>query len=193
MSDAAPPPDNNPTPPDPPQPTPQPVLETQHIPTPHRPVKQWLLDHNPCLLLSTVLMLLGCFLVNSSIGNPDNLVTPLALLVVINIYEACIIPLGLVLIRRTRGTARDGWWLLLFEVLLLVNATFVNVDFRTGWGVPINLLRVVRACNQAAVILRGPASSTTAYTVQPGTSKSSALMRASTCPEGRQRRKATEP
>src|SRR5262249_3525857 len=62
-------------------------------------------------------------------------------------------PLGLLLIRRTRGTARDGWWLLLFETLFLVNATFINPDFSTPWAIPLNIALFLLACAKAAVIL----------------------------------------
>src|SRR4051812_23733321 len=67
---------------------PPPLFDPNLFPSRHRPWKQWFLDHNPCLLLSTVLMLLGCYLVNSAIGGPDDLRSPLALLIVVNVYEA---------------------------------------------------------------------------------------------------------
>ena len=143
-----------------PLPTPQkpqaPVtFDPNLFPPRHRPWRQWLADHNPCLLLSTVLMLLGCYLVNSALRQESSQLKLLVLLVVINLYEACIIPLGLVLIRRTRATARDGWWLLLFETLFLVNATLINPDFGPGWAIPLNLALWVLACIKAAVLLRG--------------------------------------
>src|ERR1041384_3029629 len=108
-------------PPSPPPDNPPPSIFDPHLfPSRHRPLLQFILDHNPCLLLSTVLMLLGCYLINSTINiHPADLSAErwnlFPLLGVTNLYEACIIPLGLVLIRRTRGTARDGLWLILFE------------------------------------------------------------------------------
>src|SRR6478735_8056227 len=123
--------------PDPlPPPPPPPVFDPQMFPSVHRPWWQFFLDHNPCLLLSTVLMLLGCYLINSTLtSHANDQVRLIALLGVVNLYELCIIPLGLVLIRRSRGTARDGLWLLLFETLFLVNGTFLNVDphLLGGW------------------------------------------------------------
>ena len=92
------------TPPaDPPQ-----VFDAQMFPPRRRPWVQFLLDHNPALLLSTVLMLLGCYLLNGTIDGSAGAAASdrlqlLSLLGVINLYEACIIPLGLVLIRRRRG------------------------------------------------------------------------------------------
>jgi hypothetical protein len=142
-------------PPAPEPPNPPPTFDPHLFPPRHRPWKQWLVDHNPCLLLSTVCMLLGCYLVNSALRDQSSNLKMLALLGVINLYEACIIPLGLILIRRTRGTARDGWWLVLFETLFLVNATFVNPDFGTAWAIPLNLGLWVLACVKAAILLRG--------------------------------------
>jgi hypothetical protein len=146
--------------PPPPGPAPEPepaspTFDPHLFPSRHRPWKQWLADHNPCLLLSTVLMLLGCYLVSSALRDQSANLKMLALLGVMNLYEACIIPLGLVLIRRTRGTARDGWWLVLFETLFLVNATFINPDFGAGWAIPLNLALWALACGKAAVLLRG--------------------------------------
>jgi hypothetical protein len=131
------------------------VFDAGLFPSAHRPWRQWVADHNPCLLLSTVCMLLGCFLVNSALRAESSNLKMLALLGVINVYEACIIPLGLVLIRRARGTARDGWWLILFEMLFLVNATFVNPDFGPGWAMPLSGVLWVLACVKAAILLRG--------------------------------------
>jgi hypothetical protein len=144
------------TPPaDPPQ-----VFDAQMFPPRRRPWVQFLLDHNPALLLSTVLMLLGCYLLNGTIDGSAGAAASdrlqlLSLLGVINLYEACIIPLGLVLIRRRRGAGRDGLWLLLFETLFLVNGTFLNVEPSARWGWTLNGVLFALACVKAAVILRG--------------------------------------
>ena len=143
-------------PPPAPEPSnPPPTFDPNLFPARHRPWKQLLMDHNPCLLLSTVCMLVGCYLVNSALRYQAANAKMLGLLGVINLYEACIIPLGLLLIRRNRGTARDGWWLVLFESLFLVNATFINPDFGTAWAIPLNLGLWVLACLKAAILLRG--------------------------------------
>ena len=138
-----------------PNPAPAATFDPGLFPSRHRPWKQWLADHNPCLLLSTVCMLLGCYLVNFALREQSGNLKMLALLGVMNLYEACIIPLGLALIRRTRGVARDGWWLLLFETLFLVNATFINPDFGHAWAIPLNLALWLLSCTKAAILLRG--------------------------------------
>jgi hypothetical protein len=154
MTDFSFPPPENPLPPKPDQSAAMaPTFDPDLFPSRHRPWRQWLADHNPCLLLSTVCMLLGCFLVNSALRTQSGDSRMLVLIGVINLYEACIIPLGLLLIRRTRGTARDGWWLLLFETLFLVNATFINPDFSAWWAVPLSAALFVLACAKAGVIL----------------------------------------
>jgi hypothetical protein len=154
MTDFSFPPPENPVPPSlPPTPPASAAFDPNLFPSRHRPLRQWLADHNPCLLLSTLCMLLGCYLVNSALRAQNGDSRLLVLIGVINLYEACIIPLGLLLIRRTRGTARDGWWLLLFETLFLVNATFINPDFSAWWAVPLNAVLFVFACGKAAVIL----------------------------------------
>ena len=133
-----------------------PVFDPQMFPSRHRPFIQFFLDHNPCLLLSTVLMLLGCYLINSTIrSHVDDMVRLIALLGVVNLYELCIIPLGLVLIRRSRGAARDGLWLLLFESLFLVNGTFLNVDPNLLGGWYLNGGLLVLALVKAAILFQG--------------------------------------
>src|SRR5205085_11456642 len=79
----------------------------------------------------------------------------IALLIAMNVYEVSIILLGLILIRRTRGAARDGWWLVLFEILFLVNATFISPDFRQSWGIPLSIALFVVASIKTAVVMRG--------------------------------------
>jgi len=131
------------------------VFDAGMFPSWHRPFWQWLGDHNPFLLLSTVCMLLGCYLVNGALHDEPSNTRMLILLGLINLYEACIIPLGMILIRRKAGTARDGWWLLLFEVLFLVNVTFVNPDFSYAWSVPLNVALWLLACGKVALLFWG--------------------------------------
>ena len=141
-----------------PAPTPEAPAQPAPPPAPRRPLRLLLADHNPCLLLSMVLMLLGCYLVSHALRHEDQSIKRIALFAVMNLYECCIIPLGLVLIRRSKGLARDGWWLLIFEALFLVNATFINVDFgHGGWAYsfPFNSALFLLACLKAAWIFKG--------------------------------------
>src|SRR4051794_24390437 len=102
------------------------VLDPEMFPSGRKTWWEWVWDHNPCFLLSTVMMLVGCYLLNSAMDVRAGDVGKLfGLLGAINLYEGAIILLGLVLIRRTRGVARDGLWLLLFEILFLVDGTFL--------------------------------------------------------------------
>ena len=141
---------------------PKTAVNQAFMPKPGRSWKRMVLDHNPCLMLSMVCMLLGCVLVNWSLKEADQSIKRMGLLLVMNLYEACIIPLGLVLLARTgrsrERAGRDGMWLILFEMLFLVNATFVNVDFGPAgwqWSLPFNAGLFVWACVKAAVVFRG--------------------------------------
>ncbi|HEY8750512.1 MAG TPA: hypothetical protein VIM11_21180 [Tepidisphaeraceae bacterium] len=93
--------------------------------------------HNPFYLLSALCMLAGCYALNNGLGaRPGDLAKLLALLGVLNAYEALLIGLGLYLIRR-RGIIRDGRTLLLLQAPFLVDLTFLNaevgsVSLRTG-------------------------------------------------------------
>ncbi len=82
-----------------------------------------IIDHNPFFLVSGVLMLVGCFMVNGSVHDKPLLLWPVVLLIVVfNIYEGLIIMLA-VRLARTRRYIRDAGFLLLLEVLLLSDAT----------------------------------------------------------------------
>lgn len=136
-----------------------PVFDPQMFPHGRRTIGQLILDHNPCFLFSTLLMLLGCYLLNGAMdvraGDAGKL---FGLLGVINLYEVCIIALGLVLVRRRRSAGRDGMWLLLFETLFLVDGTFLiaeTVEANAIWGWAVNLVLMVAAILKGVVILRG--------------------------------------
>ena len=82
-----------------------------------------IVDHNPFFLVSGVLMLVGCFLINGSVHDKPLLIWPVVVLVaVFNVYEMLIITLA-VRLARTRRYTRDAGFLLLLEVLLLCDAT----------------------------------------------------------------------
>jgi hypothetical protein len=77
-------------------------------------------------------MLAGCYALNSGLGtHSGDLGKILALLGVLNVYEAMLIALGLYLIRR-RGIVRDGRTLLLLEAPFLVDLAFLNAEMGSG-------------------------------------------------------------
>jgi hypothetical protein len=100
---------------------------TGHEPTENQSMARGLLrgivDHNPFFLVSGVLMLAGCFMINGSAHDDPNVVWPVVgLVTVFNIYEFMIIGLA-VYLARTRRFYRDAGFLLLLEVLLLCDVS----------------------------------------------------------------------
>jgi len=92
----------------------------------------FLVHRNPFYLLSALSMLAGCYALNSGLGtHSGDLGKILALLGVLNVYEATLIALGLYLIRR-RGIIRDGRTLLLLEAPFLVDLAFLNAEMGSG-------------------------------------------------------------
>lgn len=82
-----------------------------------------IVDHNPFFLVSGVLMLAGCFMINSSAHENPRVVWPVVgLVAVFNVYEFLIIGLA-VYLARTRRFYRDAGFLLLLEVLLLCDVS----------------------------------------------------------------------
>ncbi len=80
-------------------------------------------DHNPFFLVSGVLMLAGCFMINGSAHDDPDVVWPVVGLVgVFNIYEFLIIALAIYLANKKRFY-RDAGFLLLLEVLLLCDVS----------------------------------------------------------------------
>lgn len=123
--------------------------------------RNWLrliLDHNPFYLLSGFCMLWGCYLLSGALyTKAGDLHKLLFLLGVINAYEALIIPLGLVLIRR-RMFKDDGRVLLALELLFLVDITFTNGVVSTinaAWGWMLAGALVALAALKVGIILRG--------------------------------------
>src|SRR3954452_15191615 len=123
--------------------------------------KSWLnfiIDHNPCYLLSGLFMLSGCWLLNFALytkaGDVRNL---LLLLLMINLYEFLLIALGLTLIRRI-AFKRDGRILLALEAFFLIDITFTpgilsTIDQRIG--LLVNAALLVAAATKVSLILRG--------------------------------------
>ena len=118
---------------------------------------RFVIDHNPCYLLSAACMLLGCYLVNSALHTPAGDVRKLlAVLLVVNLYEACVILLARVLIRFPL-VQRDAWIVLFVESLFLTDITFVSGVISTvdpASGLLINSALLALAALKIFVILR---------------------------------------
>jgi hypothetical protein len=101
------------------------------------------LDRNPFFLLSGVLMLAGCFMINGAAHEDPGRVWPIVgLVVVFNIYEVLVIGLGLYL-GRARRLYRDAAFLLMVEVLLLCDVSLAYNELFLK-SLPIGV--VVGAC-----------------------------------------------
>ena len=86
----------------------------------------FIIDHNPCYLLSGLFMLAGCWLLNFALyTRAGDIRKLLLLLLIVNIYEFLLITLGLALIKRI-AFKRDGRILLALEALFLIDITFTS-------------------------------------------------------------------
>ena len=116
----------------------------------------FLIHQNPFYLLSALSMLAGCYALNSGLGTrAGDLGKLLALIGVLNCYEAMLIALGLFLIRQ-RGILRDGRTLLLLEAPFLVDLAFLNAEIGSSSariGCLLNLLVLFLALVKTAVVL----------------------------------------
>ncbi len=97
------------------------------------------IDHNPFFLLSAICMMSGCTVLNIALYTPaGNIRNLLVLLGVVNIYEAAMIGLGAILLRRSAAERRDAHTLMGLEAVFLADSTFVagvisTIDARWGW------------------------------------------------------------
>lgn len=123
-----------------------------------RPMLQMVLDHNPFFLISGVLMLAGCFMINSAAhGDPDRVWPIVGLVAVFNVYEALVITLGLYL-GRVRRLYRDAAFLLLLEVLLLCDVSLAYNELllkSLPIGVTVGGLALLFAWIKLTLINRG--------------------------------------
>ncbi|MFI5381088.1 MAG: hypothetical protein ACHRHE_17460 [Tepidisphaerales bacterium] len=117
----------------------------------------WIIDHNPCFILSGLSMLFGCHLLNLALYTPaGDTHKLLGLLAVVNVYELLLVAIGLVLIRKP-VFVRDGRILLGLEAMFLCDVTFTSgiiatVDPRWGFGIAAVLLALAGV--KLALILR---------------------------------------
>ncbi|HEV8291632.1 MAG TPA: hypothetical protein VGP94_06895 [Tepidisphaeraceae bacterium] len=118
----------------------------------------FIIDHNPCYLLSGLFMLTGCWLLNFALYTKAGDISKLLLLLLItNLYEFLLIALGLLLIKRI-AFKRDGRILLALEALFLIDITFTSGVLSTidlHIGLLINTAILLLAATKLLVILRG--------------------------------------
>ncbi len=126
-----------------------------------RPVRvnwmRFIVDYNPCFLLSAVCMLLGCRLLNDAINlRTGDVRGALWLIMTINVYEFALIGVA-TLIRRVQGMRRDVGILLVVAVLFLCDIVFVAGDLSTtrpGVGLIVTVLLTALAAVKADIALR---------------------------------------
>jgi hypothetical protein len=105
---------------------------------------------NPFYALSACAMLLGCFLLGEALHLQAGTVGSLLLLMgVLQLYEALLVGLGLLLVRTGRAP-RDGTSVLLLETLFLMDAPLlaaecVTADARVGTAAALALLGLASA------------------------------------------------
>ena len=112
---------------------------------------------NPFYPLSALCMFAGCFaIIHAADLGPGQLPRLIGLLAVINLYEALLIGLGL-LLARTGRSPRDGRFLLVIEVLFLVDATFLVSECASvnrTWGLAVAIATGVLAVAKLVVVTR---------------------------------------
>lgn len=92
---------------------------------------QMIVDRNPFYLLSAACMLGGCLALTNSLSWLSlPLPRLLTLIVTINLYEALLV--GLAMLLMARGLARDARILLTVEAFFLVDVTFLNAEVVTA-------------------------------------------------------------
>lgn len=117
-----------------------------------------LVDHNPFYLLSGVCLLLGCFLVSSSLGEQrEHTIWPLlSLLATVSVYEVVVLGLGIYLARWHR-LRRDAIYLLTIGLVLLVDGGLLYNELMTlelMAGVVVSSVAFMLALVKIAVLSR---------------------------------------
>ena len=117
-----------------------------------------LVDHNPFYLLSAVCMLFGSYAIFSEIhGEPEFFGRLLFLIGVMEFYSLLVLVLGLYLWRKP-GLERDAGYLLVLQILLLVDVTFLYNEclwVNLKLGVWINLAAATAGMVKMVLITRG--------------------------------------
>lgn len=118
---------------------------------------RWIVDYNPCFLLSAVCMLLGCRLLNDAVNaRTGDVRGALSLIATINLYEFCLLGVAY-LIRRSIGMRRDVGLLLVTLAIFMCDITFVTGDLsvaRPGLGAAVAIGLTVLAVIKAGLALK---------------------------------------
>jgi hypothetical protein len=93
---------------------------------------RFIVDYNPCFLLSAICMLVGCRLLNDAINlKPGDVKGALWLVLTINVYEFSLLAVA-TLIRSRLGMRRDVGILLVVGVFFMADIVFVVGDLSTA-------------------------------------------------------------
>lgn len=124
---------------------------------PRYPRLRWIVDYNPCFLLSAVCMLLGCRLLNDAVNSrAGDTHGSLWLILTINVYEFCLLGAAM-LIHRWQGMRRDVSIVLIVAALFMGDLAFVIGDLSTahpGVGLAIALVLTPLAAIKAWLAMR---------------------------------------
>src|SRR2546423_15627686 len=89
------------------------------------PLLRLFVDYNPFYVMSAMCMLFGVFAINDSLNwSPIPLKNLLTMIVTLNVYEAALIALGILLLRV--DVRRDALLLMIIEAFFLAAVGFLN-------------------------------------------------------------------
>jgi len=130
------------------------VTETEIKPRP--PLLRLFVDYNPFYVMSAMCMLFGVFAVNDSLNwSPIPLKNLLTMIVTLNVYEAALIALGILLLRV--DVRRDALLLMTIEAFFLADVGFLNMEVFTinyQLGMTVNALLFAAAVVKLGVIFK---------------------------------------
>ncbi len=119
-------------------------------------VVHWFVDYNPFYVLSAMCMLFGVFAINNSLNwSPIPLRNLLTMIVTLNVYEAALIGLAMLLLGV--NIRRDALLLMLIEAFFLVDVGFLNMEVFTvnyAVGLIVNGLLMLAAVVKLALLFR---------------------------------------
>src|SRR5439155_9388985 len=113
-------------------------------------------DNNPFYVLSAMCMLFGVFALNNSFTwSPIPAHNLLTVLVMINVYEAMLIALAVILLKR--NVRRDATLLMLIEAFFLADVGFLNIEvfgLNLWLGMLVNTIVLGAAVAKVAILFR---------------------------------------